>query len=207
MSILDRMIRNRHRDDAALAEIWAGSVASGEPAVDSHLRACAACRSRYESFCAWADSLRAEATAEADAAFPADRLAAQQAQIFRRLEALERPARVIAFPGFSQPVTSTPSIAYRWIAGAAAAGLVLGVALGQWMDLSHRFASDPSETTLITSASRPAEGRLQTVSAVTDEALLSDLEASAAMHPPVDPLRAIDTLTPRSRDLLEPSRK
>ena len=35
---------------------------------------------------------------DADAMLTSDRLATQQAQIARRLEALDRPARVIAFP-------------------------------------------------------------------------------------------------------------
>ena len=51
---------------------------------------------------------RDDALAEADDVFPAERLAAQQAQILRRLEALERPARVIAFPKLPQPAVTRP---------------------------------------------------------------------------------------------------
>ncbi len=50
-----------------------------------------------------------DAAAEVDELFPPERLAAQHAQIFRRLEAAERPARVIAFPKFAQPLTSGSS--------------------------------------------------------------------------------------------------
>lgn len=224
MSILNRLIAHRHLTDAALAEIWALSMASGEApfgnaaaapngsrrtAAHDHLDACGICRARYDAYCAWTDALRAEAVAEADAAFPADRLAAQQSHILRRLEALERPARVIAFPKFAQPVTAGRAVAYRWVAAAAAAGLIIGLGLGQWIDFSHRGSTmPPAAHTQLASSATPADGRLQTASAtISDDALLSDLEASAALNPPVDPLRAIDTITPRSRDLLDQSRK
>ncbi len=240
MSILNRVIRNRHLDDAALAEIWAasalrpfdtfrvapsnvegrqaqdrpersrGAAASGEPASDAHLIECADCRARYEDLCGWLDVVRTEAVGEADAAFPAERLAAQQAHILRRLEAAERPARVIAFPKFAQPLSHRSSITSRWITVAAAAGLVIGVALGQWMDLRHRFAPQPNRTADAVVASAPAPKAsdmvLQTTGTLSDDALLLELDATLSMHPSVGPLRAIDTITPRSRDFLEQAR-
>lgn len=211
MSILNRMILHRHLDDAALAEIWTAAAASGESAADTHLVECADCAARYDRLCSWLEMVRTEALDEAEAAFPAERLAAQQAHILRRLEAAERPARVIAFPKFAQPLSQRPSIAHRWITVAAAAGLVIGVALGQWMDLRHRFAPKPTRTADVvavntTAPTSSSEMRIQTASAISDEALLSELETSLTMHPSVGPLRAIDTLTPRSRDYVEQSR-
>ena len=47
---------------------------------------------------------------------------------------------------------------------------------------------------------------IQTTRTISDEALLSELDASLSMHPAVKPLRAIDTITPRTRDFLDPSR-
>ena len=73
-----------------------------------HLETCAACRARYDAFTDWLADARVDAIAAADEVFPAERLAAQQSQILRRLEALERPARVIAFPKYAQPVTTHP---------------------------------------------------------------------------------------------------
>ena len=210
MSILNRMIPNRHLDDAALAEIWTASAAGGDLASNTHLQACDECRGRYDEFCLWLESLRVAGLAEADAAFPAERLAAQQAQIFRRLEAAERPARVIAFPRFTKPMSAGPSIAHRWVTAAAVAGLVIGVALGQWMDFRHRFGPQPTRTPdAVVSTADPVPQRemgLQTVSAISDDALLSELDASLAMHQSVAPLRAIDTITPLSRDFAEASR-
>jgi hypothetical protein len=209
VSILSRLIANRHLDDAALAEIWTVSTACGDPASNPHLDGCAACRGRYDEFRAWLDALRDDADAEADAVFTNDRLAAQQAQILRRLEATERPARVIAFPRFSQPRVLGPSIAHRWVTIAAAAGLVIGVALGQWLDLRHRFGAPTTltnETVASPAAADEPEFVIQTTRTISDEALLSELEASLSMHPSVEPLRAIDTITPRSRDILDQAR-
>jgi hypothetical protein len=172
------LIRNGHLDDAALAGIWT-AAAIGETASDSHLIACAECRARYEDLRAWLESMRAEAVDEADGAFPAERLAAQQANILRRLEA------------------------------AAAAGLVIGVALGQWMDLRHRFGPQPGRTAdqMVASAPAPSSDMvLQTAGSLSDDALLMELDATISMHPSVGPLRAIDTITPRSRDFLDQAR-
>jgi len=210
VSILDRLIANRHLGDAALAEIWTASAASGVPASEPHLIECADCRARYEELCAWLDVARNEAFAEADAAFPAERLAAQQAQILRRLEAAERPARVIAFPKFAQPLSQRSPLASRWITVAAAAGLVIGVALGQWMDLRHRFGPQPKRTadSVVASvpAPQPSTMLIQTTGSLSDDALLLELDATLSMHPSVGPLRAIDTITPRSRDFMDQSR-
>jgi hypothetical protein len=205
------LIPNRHLDDAALAEIWTSETGPGaSPGTNPHLLGCAECRRRYDDLCAWLEGVRGEALEEADAAFPAERLAAQQAQIFRRLEASERPARVIAFPRFAQPLSAGGPLVNRWITVAAAAGLVIGVALGQWMDLRHRFGAQPPqvvEEVVATSQRHPQpDVRLQTVNAISDEALLSELEASLSMQPSAGPLRALDTITPRSRDFMDQSR-
>jgi hypothetical protein len=226
VSILNRVIPHRHLDDAALAEIWTAAAlrqaqgrpepnrataASDETASDVHLPDCAECRTRYANFCGWLETVRMEAIEEADAAFPAERLTAQQAHILRRLEAAERPARVIAFPKFAQPLSSRSSLASRWITVAAAAGLLIGVALGQWLDLTHRFEARPQRTADATVAAAPAQPKqadmvIQTTSAISDDALLQELDASLAMHPSVAPLRALDTITPRSRDFVDQSR-
>jgi hypothetical protein len=211
VSILNRRIPRRHLGEAALARIWTAAAAGGEPVADVHLAECAECAARYEALCAWLQTMRVEALAEADAAFSPDRLAAQHAHILRRLEAAERPARVIAFPKFAQPLSHRPSLAHRWITVAAAAGLVIGVALGQWMDLRHRFGPRPARTAdavVATSTPPPAtpDMGIQTASAISDEAFLNELETSLSMHPSVAPLRALDTITPRSRDFDEPPR-
>ena len=195
MSILNRLRLSAHLDDAAFAAIWTDGR-SAHP----HLTACGACRTRFSEFSAWLENMRVDATTEADGHFSAERLVAQQAQIFRRLEAAERPARVIAFPKFTQPLTSRSSNASRWIAGAAAAGLIVGVAVGQLMDFRHSLtlSSAPAmQARAESSASAGRNPRIQPISATRDDAFLSELETSLSRSA-VPELEAIDAFTPRA---------
>lgn len=201
MSILNRLRLNSHLDDAAIAAIWTDSALEGRRATHPHLGVCTACRTRFALFSEWLEDLRADAVAEADDVFPADRLAAQHAQIFRRIEAAERPARVIAFPKFPAALTSRSSHASRWIAAAAAAGLIVGVGVGQMMDLRHIGSNEAARIEARLSAPRrPAELPAAAVavrSTSGDEAFLSDLDASLS-RPSMPELRAIDEFTPRA---------
>ena len=199
MSILNRLRLNSHLDDRAMAAIWTDSSLAGTRPSHPHLGVCTACRTRFASFTEWLDDVRVDAAAEADEVFPADRLAAQYAQIFRRIEAGERPARVIAFPKFSTPLTSRTSHASRWIAAAAAAGLIVGVGVGQMMDLRHLGQNGARIEALRTTPGGPAAISPVTASITStsgDEAFLSDLDASLS-RPSVPELRAIDDFTPR----------
>jgi len=145
------------------------------------------------------ETLRLDATTDADESFPAERLAVQHAQIFRRLEAAERPARVIAFPRFTQPLTSRTSHASRWIAAAAAAGLIVGVGVGQLMDLRHSLSPQPTIQARVASVPIPRgrDARIQPLSAARDEAFLSELDATLS-RAAVPELRALDAFTPRA---------
>jgi hypothetical protein len=198
MSILNRLRLSAHLDDAALAAIWTDGRLS-----HPHLDTCVACRARFADFSTWLENIRVDAITEANENFSAERLATQQAQIFRRLEAAERPARVIAFPRFAQPLTSRTSHVSRWIAAAAAAGLIVGVGVGQLMDLRHSLTAPDRPAVRARVATGPASGgrepRVQTVSAIRDEAFLSELDASLSRDA-VPELRALDGLTPRAGD-------
>jgi hypothetical protein len=201
MSLLNRLRLSAHLDDAALAAIWT----DGRPS-HPHLDTCAACRVRFSEFSGWLENIRVDAITEADQHFSAERLTAQHAQIFRRLEAAERPARVIAFPRFTQPLTGRSSHASRWITAAAAAGLIIGVGVGQLMDLRHSLtmpgAPAQQARAAVTAPQPPparTEARVVTVSATRDEAFLSELDASLS-RASVPELRALDAFTPRAGD-------
>lgn len=203
MSILNRLSLGGHLDDAALAAIWTdASVAGGEPA-HPHLAGCAQCRVRMDGFATWMDGLRLDAVSEADEAFPADRLAAQHAHVMRRIEAAERPARVIAFPTFSRPMSPGASHVRRWITAAAAAGLIVGVGVGQFMDLRHSAIGDATSAEFRPidppRSDRPAS-RVQPVSASmndSDAKFMADVDASLS-HNSLAELRALDEITPRA---------
>ena len=157
-------------------------------------------------------------TAEADAAFPAERLARQQTRILQRLEQEGRPGRLIAFPaGHSHeppPLRARPGM--RWIAGAAAAGLIIGVAAGH---LTHDFSNRAISRTPQIVASRPGAGGIDTggmraggmtaggmtAGAVTlravsttlsEEEFLGQLEIAIEGNPSAS-LQPLDELTPR----------
>lgn len=206
MSILNRSAANRHLDDRVLSEIWSMAAGEGRTADHPHLASCADCRARLAAFTSWMDGLRREAHAEADEAFPPERLAAQQHAIARRLEALERPARVIAFPRAPRPVTARQQVTRHWIATAAAAGLVIGLAAGQLLDLKQALEGPASQPVANQTAALPQRSPIQPAASTTatDEALFygdADATARSARYMP-----ALDELTPRARDEFERNR-
>lgn len=136
MRIADLLFRQGHLSDDELTAALLG----GERPV--HLDRCDACSRRLRELGRWLDDIRSEALAVADEAFPPERLALQQSQILRRLEQLDEPSRVIAFPAHAPAaprVESGRRVAAAWVGVAAAAGLVIGVVGGQ---LSARLSSD-----------------------------------------------------------------
>jgi hypothetical protein len=190
VSLLERLGR-AHLDEAELARLWTTGVRH------PHLEMCAPCRVRFEEFTAWIDGIGETLRTQADEAFPAERLVIQQAQIARRLEMLERPARVIAFPKAARAVISGNSHVRRWVTVAAAASLVTGFGLGQIVPLRNAF--DPrvatgQHLTAPETARRAEEIKLST--SQNDEELLSD----AFARPRVRDLSALDDMTPHARD-------
>lgn len=198
-------LASRHLDDTAFAEIWTNAAAEGsDQPSHPHLEACAECRVRFASFATWLEELRTDAIDEADEVFTAERLNAQQAHVLRRLEAAERPTRIIAFPK-TAAAAARPSPVRRWIAASAAAGLIVGVALGQLMDLRH-MSTPPSSgvpSDRLAEAGRgPLPGvAIQTV-AFSEEAALAEIEDASA--PRYESLRPYDTFTPRAADMINP---
>ena len=138
MNRLDR----QHPTDERLLELYfeEGSAREEEGAADrQHLHGCEACTWRYTALAAPLQQLRQDASSEADEVFTPGRLAAQRAAIRHRLEAGTGSPRVVAFPG-AQParrrVVHRP--AARWMAAAAAAGLLIGVTAGRLVHFGDR---------------------------------------------------------------------
>jgi hypothetical protein len=193
VSLLDRLGR-AHLTDDQFARLWTSQESH------SHLDACADCRARFAAFDGWLLGVGETLRLDADEAFPADRLAVQQAQIARRLEALERPARVIAFPKAARAVISGNSHVRRWVTVAAAASLIAGFGLGQVMPLrtvlQNQQAATPAtdfngpKTTAIAHKLAPVSTSLD------DGELLSETFTS----PKVKNLSALDDMTPHARD-------
>ena len=201
MSLLDRLGRD-HLGDRELAHLW--TTGGGHP----HLDGCAACRTRFEEFDRWVLGLGDELRADADGAFPIDRVAIQQAQITRRLEAMEHPARVLAFPKAARAVINGHSHVRRWVTVAAAGGLIAGVGVGEVLDIHRTFDRSPrvsAPATQITAASSARRNRVATPVLTSDDDFLSD--ADAFSRPRVSSaLLPLDDMTPHARDLVDRSR-
>ena len=204
MSLLERLGRG-HLSDVQLAKYWTDS--KGEGSVNPHLQVCDACRARYAEFDRWITGLGDELRTEADDAFTGERLAAQQAQIARRLETLERPARVIAFPKAARAVISGHSHVRRWVTVAAAAGLIAGIGLDQLVPLRRAIVGRPGVQTPVLDAPIVARGPRATnqlrpvvsASQSDDDELLED----AFGRPRVRALSALDDMTPHVRDIVD----
>lgn len=205
MSLLERLGRGQlptrlwrvHLDDTQLARLWSSKPAGAR---HPHLAACAECRARYAEFDEWLAGVGETLRADADEAFPVERLALQQAHIARRLETLERPARVIAFPKAARAVISGTSHVRRWVTVAAAAGLIAGIGLGQVVPLrtaltGQRAAAPNAHFNAPETGKRASELSPPSTS-VHDEELLSDAFAS----PKARNLSALDDMTPHARD-------
>jgi hypothetical protein len=113
----------------------------------------------------------------------------------RRIDAAGRPAKVIAFPKIAGPIAAGTSSVRRWVASAAAAGLIAGIALGNYMDLRHTLTpgSPLAPDTVIGNTLQPQAGT------ISDEELMWYLEEISASSMP-ESLLAFDSLTPRARD-------
>ena len=151
MRLADTVFRQGHLSEQALADAL---MTGDRPA---HLDRCDLCADRALELGRWLGSVKTAAFETADEAFPAERLAAQQGQILRRLEQLDEPSRVIAFP-HARPLpreTGQRRVAPAWLGVAAAAGLIVGALGGQF---SARF-DRPTPLTQATAvpASRPAD--------------------------------------------------
>jgi anti-sigma factor RsiW len=203
VSLLERLGRG-HLSDVQLAQYWTDAQAEGS--VHPHLAACDECRARYAEFERWITGLGGELRDEADEAFTGDRLAVQQAQIARRLETLERPARVIAFPKAARAVISGHSHVRRWVTVAAAAGLIAGIGLGQVVpEMRHamdarRTAQTPVRDERLTSARNGQTQMIRPASATLND---DDLLEDAFARPRVTALSPLDDMTPHVRDLVD----
>jgi hypothetical protein len=136
-------------------------------------------------------------TQEADAAFPADRLARQRARIVQRVDQDGRPGRVIVFPAGhtheSAPRRIRPA---RWgtVAAAVAASFLVGL-------LAEHLAHDiPGSRQSTAARAQVSVAGAQARANVSDDELLGQVELAASGVGPAL-LRPLDALTPRAWDV------
>jgi anti-sigma factor RsiW len=186
----------RHLRDDQMIAVHVGAGLRRHDRAMGHLQACPECARRYEDVVLQIDALRDEGRREADAAFTPARLESQRLQILDRLEHAGHPARVIPFParGSQQLSIFTGTQVRRWIAAAAAAGMILGLTLGRMIEPGSR----PAPAGHVASASptaRPAASHppLEPGAKPDDEEVLG---RSLYLHP-VGALEDLDAMTPR----------
>ena len=191
-----------HLSDDRLVEVCLLDGVS--PAEQTHLEACPQCDARRARLREMLDDMSSSIAAAADAHFPASRLARQHARILALVQHGGRPARIIAFPaGFvHEQMASRLNSPRRWIAAAAAAGLIVGV-------LAGRLGLDPSRfrpagaRVAVTRAIEPqaigatgaAPAIREVATTISDEEFLSQLEF-ASDGPAAAALQPLDELTP-----------
>jgi hypothetical protein len=199
----------RHPADERLIALYFGdadAAAEDERAVRQHVHGCETCTWRYTELTAPLERLRADAASEADELFTPARLDAQRTAIRERLELGARASRIIPFPA-SRPTMDRAVIArpmFRWVAAAAAAGLLVGVSAGRFLTTTAR--SDTPVSSVARSAvtpapatPRPATYQPDSGSASGDEAFLVELE-TAVPRQRIAALSALDDLTPHARE-------
>jgi hypothetical protein len=197
-----------HPADDRLIALYFGDAEAGaeeERSVRQHVHGCETCTWRYTELIAPLERLRSDAASEADEIFTPARLDAQRAAIRERLEQGARANRVIPFPA-SRPTLDRAIIArpmFRWVAAAAAAGLLVGVSAGRFITV-NRAVGSPAGTVAMAPArtapalpSRPVAYRSD--SAEADEAFLTEVEAAVSRHR-IAALSALDALTPHARE-------
>ena len=205
-------IRSGHVKDSRLFASYVDERAGEplDPRVVDHLATCADCAGRFQDMAAMMNELRESADAETDAAFSSAHLEEQRQQILRRLDHVNRPARVISFPGRDAAADARRAglMAPRWVAAAAAAGLFIGFAVGGYLgpERLHR-----ARNTSFTQSAPPAMGvqRASSTPAIRvgttqpepadDDAFLIDLETALVRH--ARELQPFDAMTPYVTDV------
>jgi anti-sigma factor RsiW len=202
------MERFHPADDQLIAMYFGDEGASGEArrAVRQHLHGCEACTWRYTELTAPLERLRQDAASEADEVFTPTRLDRQLSGILGRLEGAAAEKRVIQFPSSSgrldRSVMRRPLS--RWVAAAAAAGLLIGVLAGRVLEFgSARLGSTPAPIARAarTVISAPAEALSDSGLATAfegDEIALSEID-QAVHTQQIAALSALDELTPHIR--------
>ena len=199
--------RHHPADERLIALYFGDEGASAEErkGVLQHLHGCEACTWRYTELTAPLQQLRQDAASEADEVFTPRRLEEQRVSIRRRLEEGARASRILPFPAARPAVSPSgrrPIV--RWVAAAAAAGLIVGVSAGRFLDL-RRLPH------VGTTASSQARSTTRPLAIVTDSPAPSDAGAYeqvdflseidlALRHQRISELQALEALTPHPRE-------
>jgi hypothetical protein len=207
-------VQSGHLKDELLFECYlaARSGDTPDPRTAEHLTDCGECEARYDEMVAFMDATRETADADTDEVFTTERLRLQHEQIVRRLEHVQRPARVITFPSREVAAASRSGVHLtpRWLAGAAAAGLFIGVGVGGYLVPDRVHREQPLQAAAPVVAPMSVQQRPVSTGAVLvggtqgdapdDDQFLLELELALA-RPHTRELQPFDAMTPHVRDI------
>jgi len=180
-----------HLSDESLIELHA-LLLSGERGVAAryqrHVRQCPSCRERLEGLRDACADLRRDVQASVDARITPARLDRQLDIITRRLEGTS--GRVLPFPTAAPRPAPAPSLR-RWVAAAAAAGLIIGLGAGRLIGPGGEPVASWRAATV-----GPGQHTRSGVQQETDEQMLVEIDA-ALTRSRTKEFRALDELTPR----------
>ncbi len=205
--------RKRHLSEERLFACYLaerGGEGIDPPAVE-HLADCEACHTQYRDLTAFMDDMWTTADHEASDVFTPDALRSQQVEIARRLELVGHARRVLSFPHVESAGTSPRAgqppgrtisrSAAAWIAGAAAAGLFVGIGAGVlYGTRAHGPAAAPAIMQVVERPA-PAQGRIDAPQPLDDDAVFMSVLEAALERPRTQELLALDALTPHVRDV------
>lgn len=180
-----------------------------EQPLHEHLESCPACLAVWQARVTALGAARGDVEALVDGGVSDEALEQQRASILARLAGRDG-GRVLAFPAREARPARRERPALRWLAAAAAAGLLIGVGAGQQLNhvkglnaiaMSHLFG--PGHEAAPRLSARHTSWRTESPATVQlvpvhahDELFLSEME-TALTYRGVAELRALDDLTPR----------
>jgi hypothetical protein len=198
--------RTKHLPDERLLSLYLGEGETGANDDQAHLDSCAVCARRYQKVESEVGQIGINLEMSADRVFTAERLARQRHHIANRLARLGTQARILEFPQSTHRAENGRApipLTTRWVAAAAAAGLIVGLGTGVLVD--HRVHVSPTSVTRTNHFSAAGVARLSapSVSApahLNEDQFLSDVEA-ALDESRAPELQALEAFTPRIQEI------
>ncbi len=197
-----------HPADDRLIALYFGDEGSGADerrAVRQHLHGCETCTWRYTELTAPLERLRQDAAGEADEVFTpgASRRAACEDSRSSRRGGRRAPRHSV--PGGASARTDRSIVRrpmVRWVAAAAAAGLLIGVVAGRLLDNGGGTAVATQQRARVVAAlpatSVVSDSPVSTLGRENDEAMLSEID-QAVFNQRIAALSALDQMTPHVR--------
>ena len=178
----------------------------------AHLSRCEACAEETVKLERFLDGLSDDHDVGIGDRVSPERLNRQKHRILRRIRLVVEPGRrgrVLRFPAVGRPTLLRVRLAGKWLGAAAAAGLLLGVIVGQSVhvhpEAPAEVARAPETRPLIgdvppTAVSRTVLANLPLVMTSTSEDGFLDELDQVLGSPPIIELTPLDEITPRIRE-------